>query len=91
MLLEFINFITRERQIYTETLLQEPRHTHKGLVRRGFLPHCYILYTIEIMKGVKKGIYLSQFADDIGVYVKCKSDKRGKKMLTKAVSQIKKT
>ena len=76
--LQFINFISRERHIYTEHDTNILRYLHTGVPQGGvLLPLLYSIYVAEITKGVNKSVNASQFADDTGLYIKCKCPKRG--------------
>lgn len=87
--IQFVKFITHERHIYTE-LDDTMRLTHKGVPQGGVLsPILYTLYVAAITRDIKKSAFVSQFADDIAVYVKCASIDRGKRILQNAINKIK--
>ena len=88
-LIQFVKFITHERTIFT-CHDKKPRSTFKGVPQGGVLsPLLYLLYVIWITKGVKKCISISQFADDIIVFLKCFATKKSKTMLQNAIIKIK--
>ena len=90
-IIKFVKFITHERQIFSE-LDNSPRLTHACVPRGGVLsPLLYTLYVAAITNDLNKSISISQFADDIAIYVKCASIKRGKSILQNAIKKFKST
>lgn len=63
----------------------------KGVPQGGVLsPLLYIIYVKDITKNVPKSVKISQFADDIAVYIKFNSIKRCKSIMGKSIQIIKK-
>lgn len=88
-LISFVKFISHERYIHTAYTQGETRSVHMGVPQGGVLSSLlYLLYVSEIANEVNKNVKVSQFADDIALYVKCKAVKRGKGLLTRAVDKI---
>ena len=87
--LKFIKFINHDRQVYTESSTTNFRTVHKGVAQGAVLsPLLYILYVSSITDNVPKSVCISQFADDIAVYIKFRSLARGKGLLIKAISTM---
>ena len=88
-MLKFIKFLNHERLVYTDYTENNYRCVHKGVMQGGVLsPLLYILYVTDITTNVKNSISVSQFADDLAIYIKCKSVVRGKKMIENAAKMI---
>lgn len=88
-LVSFAHFITRERLIYSEINLDNPRITHKGVPQGGVLsPLFYNIATKDITKGLPKHVKVSQFADDLAIYVKFSSTKWAIKTIENAIKRI---
>ena len=78
-----------ERFIHSDFLSNILRAVYKGVPQRGVLsPILYILYVTDITKGIPRSVHVSQFADDIAIYTKFRSVKRGKGLIEKAVKII---
>lgn len=90
-IVQFIKFITLERQIFTQNSENNPRTIHKGVPQGGVLsPLLYNIYVSKITANLPKSIIVSQFADDIVVYIKKSHSDRSKKTLEKSILQIQK-
>ncbi|XP_076658781.1 uncharacterized protein LOC143362464 [Halictus rubicundus] len=90
-LLLFIKFLTHERQIYSATSPSKPRLVFRGVPQGGVLsPLLYILYVSDTTRNIPRNVYVSQFADDIAIYVKFKIVKRAQSTLTNAINIISK-
>ncbi|XP_058805042.1 uncharacterized protein LOC131672100 [Phymastichus coffea] len=88
-LLIFIKFITYERLIYSDSCPNNPRLATKGVPQGGVLsPLLYILYVSSITENLQKSVEVSQFADDIAIYIKFTSLKRAKSIIQKAIQII---
>ena len=88
-LLLFINFIMYEREAFTAARDDEPQLMYKGVPQGGVLsPLLYILYVSDIVENLPKNIIVSQFADDIALYIKFSSVKRAKSILQNAITRI---
>ena len=75
-LIQLIKFISYVRIIYCD-FLNAPRAVYKGVPQGGILSSLlYILYTSSICTNVRKQVIVSQFADDIPLYIKFSSLKR---------------
>ena len=80
-IVRFIQFLTHERYIYTDTTTQNFRVVYKGVPQGGVLsPLLYILYVANVTTNLQKTVQSSQFADDLALYIKCRSIKRGKRI-----------
>lgn len=81
--------MTYERIIFTE-ISDEPRKVYKGVPQGGVLSSLlYILYVAYIEKNIPKEIKVSQFADNIAIYIKTKNPGEDKKILENAISIVK--
>ena len=66
--LKFIKFLLYERFIYTNNNMENPRSVFKGMAQGGVLsPLLYLLYVVDIERGLPKTHKLLQFADDIAI------------------------
>lgn len=87
--IEFVKFLTHSRFIHADCLEDDVRSTYKGVPQGGVLSSLlYIIYVATITKNLHKSICISQFADDIALYVKSKSVKWAKNTIEKAVHTI---
>ena len=85
----FIQFLTHERIIYTDSNTHEFRTVHKGVPQGGVLsPLLYILYVADVTSNLQKTMHSSQFADDLALYIKCRTVKRGKRILENAIKTV---
>lgn len=85
-LLFFIKFLLFERQVNTESSGKQPILMYKGFPQYGVLSHLlYILSVGGIVKDMQKNIDVSQFADDIALYIKFKSLERARSILQNAI------
>ncbi|OXU18419.1 hypothetical protein TSAR_013056 [Trichomalopsis sarcophagae] len=76
-------------QIFSD-LNESPTFVHRGIPQGGVLsPLLYILYVANILSGLKKSVSISQFADNISLYVKCSVINRGKQILENAIKKVK--
>ena len=67
---QLIHFITYERHIYSVINKSDHRKVFKGIIQGGAISALsYIVYVSEIMVGIPKRICISQFADDISLYI----------------------
>lgn len=88
-LISFIKFIAHERYIQTAYSAEDTRNVHMGVPQGGVLSSLlYLIYVSNIADDINKNVKVSQFADDIALYVKSKTVKRGKNLLNKAVEKI---
>ena len=75
-LIYFVKFLTQERRIFTDN--SELKITNKDVPQGGVLsPLLYLLYVANVTDNFPKSVTVSQFADDIAVYIKFNSMKRG--------------
>lgn len=89
-ILKFVKFITYERFLFTNFTKSAPRLAFKGVPQGGVLsPLLYILYTADVAKDLHRSISISQFADNLAVYLKSAFLKRGKAILERAINIIK--
>ena len=88
-IIEFVKFLTHCRYIHADCLEDDIRTAYKGVPQGGVLsPLLYIIYVSSITKNLYKSVYVSQFADDIGLYVKSESTKWAKNTIEKSVNTI---
>lgn len=88
-ILNFVQHITIQRSIYTEFNLEEPRISLKGVPQGGVLsPLLCSIYVAGITKGISKFVQISQFADDIALYINILPFHKSKSLLEKAVLKI---
>lgn len=88
-LLTFVKFITHERFISTDHTGDTISLAHKGVPQGGVLsPLLYILYVANVTENLPKSVMISQFADDIAIYIKFASFGRGKKILERAINTL---
>ena len=88
-IIEFVKFLTHCRYIHANYLEEEYRIAHKGVPQGGVLsPLLYIIYVTSIVNNLHKSVAISQFADDICLYVKSKSVKWAKNIIEKAVDTV---
>lgn len=84
-LMKFVKFITHERFIFSDHSGDKYSVAHKGVPQGGVLsPLLYILYVANITDNIPKSVSISQFADDIAIFLKFSSLARGKKIIEKA-------
>ena len=91
-LIQCRKFLAWERLIFTETCDKEPRKTFKGVHQGGVLsPLLYLIYVASITVNLQKNVIVSQFADDITIYIKTSSSslKRAKSSIEKAIEKLK--
>ncbi|XP_014214776.1 uncharacterized protein LOC106643953 [Copidosoma floridanum] len=70
-IVNFVNFITRERHVYSNQDSHNYRSSYKGVPQGAVLsPLLYALYTASIISDLPDNIHVSQFADDLSLYVK---------------------
>ncbi|XP_066585913.1 uncharacterized protein [Prorops nasuta] len=71
-IISFVQFLTFSRQVsfMISSVESTSRLVSKGLPQGGVLsPLLYLIYVSDIMKGLHSKIIVSQFADDIGVFL----------------------
>lgn len=70
--LSFVQFIMYGRRVYATCLNVEFRRAYRGVPQGGLLsPLLYVLYISGITGNIGEHIEVSQYADDVAVYVKC--------------------
>lgn len=90
MILNFIKHITYEREITTDILGEQTKLLFKGVPQGGVLsPLLYVLYVANITNNIPKSVGISQFADDIALYLKNKSLDRSKNLLVRSIKILK--
>lgn len=78
-ILRFVKFLTHERTIFAECLGLEARKSYRGVQQSGVLsPLLYLIYVSQITSRLKQHTYVSQYADDIALYVKYKDTDRSR-------------
>lgn len=90
-LIKFVKFISHERLIFSADSGDEFSVAYKGVPQGGVLsPLLFILYVANITDGMQKTVHVSQFADDIAIYLKIAKFNKGKKMLEKSINILSK-
>ncbi|XP_058803329.1 uncharacterized protein LOC131671138 [Phymastichus coffea] len=86
---KLVNFISSNRQIYTELTGNKPRIVNKGVAQGGVLsPLLFCIYIAKIINNVPKSVTVSKFADDLAVYCKRLPLQTCKRLIEKAVGII---
>lgn len=88
-ILSFIQHLKFQRKIYSEYNRSQPCYSCKGVPQGGVLSSLlYLIYVVGITLEVSKFVKISQFADDIAVYINVKLFKKAKNLSRKAVDII---
>ena len=88
-LILFIKFLTHKRYVTVEIPCSSSQTVHKGVSQGGMLsPLLFILYTSNITYNIQKSIVSSLFADDIAVFIKSTTVKKGQQILQNAIQII---
>ena len=88
-LINFIHFLMHARFIHTNSPEDKVRSTYKGVPQGGVLsPLLFILYVATITNSTPKTVQISQYADDIAIYTKFRTIKRGKNLTEKTLKII---
>ena len=89
-LIKFFKFLTYGRDIYTNETGHEQRNIYKGVIQGGPSSSiAYLIYVSEIAKNINPRIKVSQFADDISLYLNTKDPAADKTIIAEAISTIK--
>lgn len=87
-MVQFIKFLTDERQVFTAHH-STPRNIYKGVPQGGVLsPLLYIIYVSSITDDLPESVVVSQFADDIAIYISLPSIKNMKGTIENAIKKI---
>ena len=88
-LIKIIKFITHYRSVYTDITENEVRKVYAGVSQGGVLsPLLYSIYVANIVEGLPKSVKISQFADDIAIYISRKQNTSSLKLLEKSINII---
>lgn len=87
--LHFIHHLTYERLIFSQYTLEEPTKSYQGVIQGGAIsPILYTLYVSDIVKNLPGRIKISQYADDIALYMTTDDAESDKNILVSAIKTL---
>ena len=90
-LIKFCLFLSQERLVFTQINSESPRILSKGVPIGGILsPILYIIYVYRIVEDLPEELKISQFADDLSIFLATKDPMQDKEILETAIETINK-